>query len=60
MSYDNSYKHMLQNLVHLFQEIFTASNSIAWALNDDQRECMQFGICYFATKISKEIPYFHF
>ena len=60
MSYVNSYKHMLQNAVNSFLDIFIAIKSNPRAVNDDQMECMQFGICSFVPKPSEEIPYFHY
>ena len=60
MSYGNTYKHMLQNALNSFLNIFTALESSSSALTDDQMECMQFGICSFAPKTSEEIPYFHY
>ena len=60
MSYGNPYKHMLQNAVISFLNIFTALESNSSAVNDDQMECMQFGICSFVPNTSEEIPYFHY
>jgi len=60
MSWKNLYKHMLQNAVNSFLDIFTAIESNSSALNDDQMECMQFGICSFVPKPLEEIPYFHY
>ena len=60
MSCGNPYKHMLQNAVKSFLDIFTAIESNSSALNDDQMECMQFGICSFVSKSLEEIPYFHY
>ena len=60
MSCGNPYKHMLQNAVNSFLNIFTALESNSRALTDDQMECMQFGICSFAPKDLEEIPYFHY
>ena len=60
MSCGNPYKHMLQNTVNSFLDIFTDIESKSRALNDDQMECMQFGICSFDPKPSEEIPYFHY
>ena len=60
MSYESPYKHMLQNVVNSFLNIFTALESNSRALTDDQMECMQFGICSFVPKTSEEIPYFHY
>ena len=60
MSCGNPYKHMLQNAVNSFLNIFTALESNPSALTDEQMECMQFGICSFVPKISEDIPYFHY
>ena len=60
MSRGNPYKHMLQNSVNSFLDIFTDIESNSRALNDDKMECMQFGICSFVPKPSEEIPYFHY
>ena len=29
-------------------------------LSDEQMECMQFGICEFAPRQVKEVPFFHY
>ena len=60
MSCGNSYKHMLQNAVNSFLNIFTALESNSSALTDDQMECIQFGSCSSVPKTSEEIPYFHY
>ena len=60
MSCGNPYKHMFQNVVNSFLNIFNAIESKSRALTDEQMECMQFGICAFVQKPSKEIPYFHY
>ena len=60
MSCKNPSKHMLQISFNSFLDIFTAIDLNTKALNDDQMECMQFGICSFVPKPSKEIPYFHY
>ena len=60
MSCGNPYKHMLQNAVNSFLDIFTTIKSNPRAVNDDQMECMQFGICSFVSKPLEEIPYFHY
>ena len=60
MSCGNPYKHMLQNAVNSFLNIFTVLESKSSALTDDQMECMQFGICSFVPKTTGEIPYFHY
>ena len=60
MSCGNPYKYMLKNAVNFFLDIFTAIESNSRALNDDQMECIQFGICSFVPWPSEEIPYFHY
>ena len=60
MSYGNPYKHMFQNAVNSFLNIFIALESNSSTLTDDQMECMQFGICSFVPKTSEEISYFHY
>ena len=60
MSCGNPYKHVLQNAVNSFLDIFTDIESNSRAFNDDQMECMQFGICSFVPEPSEEIPYFHY
>ncbi len=60
MSYGNPYKHKIQNTIHFFLDTFSGRNSNSRSLNDDQMECMQFGICSFVPKPSEEIPYFHY
>ena len=60
MSYGNPYKHKIQNTIHFFLDTFSDRNLNLRALNDDQMECMQFGICNFTPKKLEEIPYFHY
>ena len=60
MSWRNTYKYKIQNLIYSFVNMFTVLNSKRSALTDDQIECMQFGICSFAPKDQEEIPYFHY
>ena len=60
MSCGNPYKHMLQNAVNSFLNIFTVLESNSRTLTDDKIECMQFGICSFKSKTLEEIPYFHY
>ena len=60
MSCGNLYKHMFQNVVNSFLDIFNVIESKSRALTDEQMECMQFGICSFSQKPSEEIPYFHY
>ena len=60
MSCGNPYKHIIQNAVNSFLNIFTDIESNSRALTDEQMECMQFGICSFVPKPLEEITYFHF
>ena len=60
MSCGNPYKHKIQNTIHFFLDTFSGRNSNSRSLNDDQMECMQFGICSFVPKDLEEIPYFHY
>ena len=60
MSCGNPYKHIFQNAVNSFLDIFNAIESNSRALTDEQMECIQFGICYSVPKPSEEIPYFHY
>ncbi len=34
--------------------------SIEQKLTDDQMECMQFGICYYAPTQVEKVPFFHY
>tara|TARA_B100000212_G_scaffold263881_1_gene203486 strand:+ start:316 stop:486 length:171 start_codon:yes stop_codon:yes gene_type:complete len=56
MTCNNPFKHKIQKVVSNFFDIFTVKEKIT----DEKMECMQFGICDYATKQVKEIPYFHF
>ena len=56
MTCGNPIKHKIQNLVDSWLEIF----SIDRKLNDDQMECMQFGICDYAPRQVEEVPFFHY
>ena len=60
MSCGKPYKHMLQNAVNSFRDVFTAIESNSRVLNNEQMECMQFGICSSVSNPAKEIPYFHY
>ena len=60
MSCGNPYRHILQNAVNFFLNIFTVLESNSSAVNDEQMECMQFGICSFVPKKLEAIPYFHY
>ena len=56
MTCGNPFKHKIQKLVGNFPDIFSVKKQIT----DEQMECMQFGICDYAPKKIKEIPYFYF
>ena len=56
MTCGNPFKHKIKKVVNNFNEMFSVKERI----NDEQMECMQFGICDFAPKQVEEIPYFHF
>ena len=58
MSCGNLHKHMLQNAVNSLLDIFTTIKSNPRAVNDDQMECMQFGICSFVSKPLKKFLIF--
>ena len=56
MNCGNPLKHKIQKVVGNFIDIF----SVEKKLNNEQMECMQFGICDYEPKQVEEIPYFHF
>ena len=56
MNYRNSIKHKFKNVFDSSLDIF----SVARKLTDDQMECMQFGICDYASKQVEEVPFFHY
>ena len=56
MTSRNSLKHKIKKVVDNFINMFSFEERI----NDEQIECMQFGICDYAQKQVEEIPYFHF
>ena len=56
MTCGNPFKHKIQKAVGNFLDIFSVEKKI----NDEQMECMQFGICDYAPKQVEEIPYYHF
>ncbi len=56
MNFGNPLKHKIQKVVGNFLDIFSVEKKI----NNEQMECMQFGICDFDQKQVEEIPYFHF
>ena len=56
MTYGNLIKNKIQ---HAFGGLFD-SLSIERKLNDDQMECMQFGICDYAPWQVEEVAFFHY
>ena len=56
MTCGNPIKHKLQKAFDNWLDMF----SVERKTSDEQMECMQFGICDYATKKIDEIPYFHF
>ena len=56
MTYGNIIKNKIQ---HVFGVLFD-SLSIERKLTDAQMECMQFGICDYAPRQVKEVPFFHY
>ena len=56
MTCGNPLKHKIQKVIGNFLDMFSVEEKIT----DEQMECMQFGICDYAPKKIKEIPYLHF
>ena len=56
MTCGNHFKHKIQKVLGNFLDLFSVEEKI----NDEQMECMQFGICDYVPKQVEEIPYFHF
>ena len=56
MTCGNPIKHKIQHISGSWFDIF----SIERKLTDDQIECMQFGICHYAPREVKEVPFFHY
>ena len=56
MTCGNPIKHKLQKVFEIWLDLF----SVKRRLSDDQMECMQFGICYYAPRQVKEVPFFHY
>jgi len=56
MTCGNPFKDKIQKVIANFRYIFLFEKKIS----DKQMECMQFGICDYAPKQVKEIPYYHF
>ena len=55
MTCGNPFKHKIQKVVGNFLELLSFEKK----LNDEQMECIQFGICDYDPKQVEEIPYFH-
>ena len=54
------YGNLIKNKIHhVFGGLFDPL-SIERKLNDDQIECMQFGICDYAPRQVDEVPFFHY
>ena len=56
MTCGNLIKHKLQKAIDNWLNMF----SVERKLSDEQIECMQFGICNYAPREAKEIPFFHY
>ena len=56
MTYGNLFKNKIQNAF----EALLVTLSIVIKPTDDQMECMQFGICDYAPRQVKEVPFFHY
>ena len=56
MIYGNLIKNKIQ---HVFGGWFNMISTES-KLTDDQMESMQFGICYYAPRKVKEVPFFHY
>ena len=57
MTCENPIKHKIQNTFKFFIEPISFERK----LSDDQMECMQFGICdYASNKIEEEVLFFHY
>ena len=56
MTYENLIKNKIQNVIGLLFDTL----SIERKLTDAQMECMQFGICDYATRQVEEVPFFHY
>ena len=56
MTYVNLIKNKIQ---HSFGDLFDTL-SIKRKLTDEQKECMQFGICDYAPRQVEEVPFFHY
>ena len=56
MACRNPIKLKIQNVFFSWLNIF----SIERKLTDNQKECMQFGICDYAPRQVKEVPFFHY
>ena len=56
MACGNPIKYKLQKVVDHWLDMFLFERE----LSDEQMECMQFGICDYAPRQVKEVPFFHY
>ena len=56
MTKGNPFKHKIEKVLGNFLDLLSVEEKI----NDEQMECIQFGICKYSPKQVEEIPYFHF
>ena len=55
-----TYKKLIKNKIqHAFSSLLETL-SIERKINDDQIECMQFGICDYARRQVEEVLFFHY
>ena len=57
MTYGNLIKNKMQNV---FGGLFDFLSIERKLTDDDQMECMQFGICDYAPRQVEEVPFFHY
>ena len=56
MTFRNQLKNNLKKVHSSWLDMF----SVKRKLNDDQIECMQFGICNYVPRKVREVPFFHY
>ena len=56
MTCGNPIKHKFKKAFNSFIEAISFERK----LNDDQMECMHFGICEYSPKQVEEVPFFHY
>ena len=56
MTCGNPIKHKLQKVLDNWLDMFLVEKK----LSDDQMECMQFGICDYASRQVEEVTFFHY